>query len=140
MIRGPPSIGFPLPSSILPNRSLETANLTVSPMKRTLVEETSRPEVPSKTCTTAKSLRTSNTCPLLSSPAGVRIRTSSPNPTPFTFWTQSRGPEISLTVEYSLTTTDTLLPPLMSLDGWLLKKFSGQGLELLFHIRFDVLR
>src|SRR6267143_1659827 len=45
MILGPPSVGRPLPSKILPSISCETGSLTVSPVKRTVVAETSGPDV-----------------------------------------------------------------------------------------------
>src|SRR5208282_153035 len=123
MILGPPSIGRPLPSRILPRRSLETGSLTVSSRNLTLVVETSKPDVPSKTCTTARSDRASRTCPLLSSPVGVRIRTSSPYPTFRTFCTNNSGPEIWLTVEYSRTTTDIYAPSTWQLQPFLLTRF-----------------
>src|SRR2546425_11190764 len=109
MILGPPSVGRPLPSKILPSMSCETGSLTVSPVKRTVVAETSSPDVPSKIWTTATPPPTSSTCPLRSSPLGVLILASSPYPTPLTCSTKMRGPDISLTVLYSRPASETIL-------------------------------
>src|SRR6266568_295759 len=109
MILGPPSVGRPLPSKIRPSMSCETGSLTVSPVKRTLVAETSSPDVPSNIWTTATPPPTSRTCPLLSSPLGVLILASSPYPTPLTCSTKMSGPDISRTVLYSRPASDTVL-------------------------------
>src|SRR6266699_2826465 len=109
MILGPPSVGRPLPSKMRPSMSCETGSLTVSPVKRTLVAETSSPDVPSKIWTTATPPPTSRTCPLLSSPLGVLILASSPYPTPLTCSTKMSGPDISRTVLYSRPASDTIL-------------------------------
>src|SRR6266705_892233 len=109
MILGPPSVGRPLPSKIRPSMSCETGSLTVSPVKRTLVAETSSPDVPSKLWTTATPPPTSRTCPLLSSPLGVLILASSPYPTPLTCSTKMSGPDISRTVLYSRPASETIL-------------------------------
>src|SRR2546427_1542460 len=106
MILGPPSVGRPLPSKILPSMSCDTGSLTVSPVKRTVVAETSSPDVPSKIWTTATPPPTSRTCPRLSSPLGVLILASSPYPTPLTASTNISGPEISLIVLYSNPASD----------------------------------
>src|SRR5438094_189109 len=109
MILGPPSVGRPLPSKILPSMSCETGSLTVSPVKRMLVEAISSPLVPSNTWTTATPPPTSRTCPLRSSPLGVLIFASSPYPTPRTDSTKIRGPDISRTVLYSRPASETIL-------------------------------
>src|SRR3989442_14312219 len=109
MILGPPSVGRPLPSKILPSMSCETGSLTVSPVKRTVVAETSSPDVPSKIWTTATPPPTSSTCPLRSSPLGVLILASSPYPTPLTDSTKIRGPDISRTFLYSRPASETIL-------------------------------
>src|SRR5437879_3410289 len=109
MILGPPSVGRPLPSKIRPSMSCETGSLTVSPVKRTVVAETSSPDVPSKIWTTATPPPTSSTCPLRSSPLGVLILASSPYPTPLTCSTKMRGPDISRTVLYSRPASETIL-------------------------------
>src|SRR5438445_193692 len=106
-------MGRPLPSKILPSISLDTGSLTVSPVNLTRVFPTSRPVVPSKTCTTATPPPISRTWPLLSSPLGVLIRASSPYPTPRTDSTKSSGPEISLIVVYSRPASATdYFPPI----------------------------
>src|SRR3989441_2872711 len=117
MILGPPSVGRPLPSQILPSMSCETGSLTVSPVKRTLVAETSSPDVPSKIWTTATPPPTSRTWPLRSSPLGVLILASSPYPTPRTCSTKIRGPDISRTVLYSRPASETILFRLDSRGG-----------------------
>src|SRR5712691_4378413 len=109
MILGPPSVGRPLPSNIRPSMSCETGSLTVSPVKRTVVAETSSPDVPSKIWTTATPPPTSRTCPLRSSPLGVLILASSPYPTPLTDSTKMSGPDIYRTVLYSRPASDTIL-------------------------------
>src|SRR6266540_3953208 len=109
MILGPPSVGRPLPSKILPSISCETGSLTVSPVNRTVVAETSSPDVPSKIWTTATPPPTSRTWPLRSSPLGVLILASSPYPTPLTCSTKMRGPDISRTVLYSRPASETIL-------------------------------
>src|SRR5947208_4808099 len=109
MILGPPSVGRPLPSKILPSMSWETGSLTVSPVKRMLVDAISSPLVPSKTWTTATPPPTSSTWPLRSSPLGVLIFASSPYPTPRTDSTKIRGPDISRTVLYSRPASETIL-------------------------------
>src|SRR5437660_8266012 len=109
MILGPPSVGRPLPSKIRPSMSCETGSLTVSPVKRTVVAETSSPDVPSNIWTTATPPPTSRTCPLRSSPLGVLILASSPYPTPLTDSTKMRGPDISRTVLYSRPASETIL-------------------------------
>src|SRR3989442_8618108 len=109
MILGPPSVGRPLPSKILPSMSCETGSLTVSPVKRTVVAETSSPDVPSNIWTTATPPPTSRTCPLRSSPLGVLILASSPYPTPLTDSTKMSGPDISRTVLYSRPASETIL-------------------------------
>src|SRR3989442_5128943 len=123
MILGPPSVGRPLPSKILPSMSCETGSLTVSPVKRTVVAETSSPDVPSKIWTTATPPPTSSTCPLRSSPLGVLILASSPYPTPLTCSTKMRGPDISRTVLYSRPASETIL--------FRLERRRAQHLELL---------
>src|SRR6266566_1581209 len=106
-------MGRPLPSKILPSISLDTGSLTVSPVNRTRVFPTSRPVVPSNTCTTATPPPISRTWPLLSSPLGVLIRASSPYPTPRTDSTKRSGPEISLIVVYSKPASDIdYFPPI----------------------------
>src|SRR2546426_4668675 len=97
--------------------SCETGSLTVSPVKRTVVAETSSPDVPSKIWTTATPPPTSRTCPLRSSPLGVLILASSPYPTPLTDSTKMRGPDISRTVLYSRPASDTILFRLDSRGG-----------------------
>src|SRR5207249_2135728 len=109
MILGPPSVGRPLPSNIRPSMSCETGSLTVSPVKRMLVDAMSSPLVPSKTWTTATPPPTSRTWPLRSSPLGVLIFASSPYPTPRTDSTKISGPDISLTVLYSRPASETIL-------------------------------
>src|SRR5437660_5930523 len=109
MILGPPSVGRPLPSKILPSMSWETGSLTVSPVKRMLVDAISSPLVPSKTWTTATPPPTSRTWPLRSSPLGVLIFASSPYPTPRTDSTKIKGPDISRTVLYSRPASETIL-------------------------------
>src|SRR3989475_10263206 len=109
IILGPPSVGRPLPSKILPSMSCETGSLTVSPVKRMLVDAISSPLVPSKTWTSATPPPTSRTCPLRSSPLGVLILASSPYPTPRTDSTKIRGPDISRTVLYSRPARETIL-------------------------------
>src|SRR5436309_15678008 len=109
MILGPPSVGRPLPSKILPSISCETGSLTAAPVNRTGGAETSSPDVPSKIWTTATPPPTSRTCPLRSSPLGVLILASSPYPTPRTDSTKIRGPDISRTVLYSRPASETIL-------------------------------
>src|SRR2546430_3462973 len=87
----------------------KTGSLTVSPVKRTVVAETSSPDVPSNIWTTATPPPTSRTWPLRSSPLGVLILASSPYPTPRTDSTKIRGPDISRTVLYSRPASDTIL-------------------------------
>lgn len=98
MIGGPPSMGVPEPSSILPRMSVVTGILSVSPVNLTVVFLVSSPVVPSNTCTMALPFPISRTVPFLFSPSGVSMLTSSLNPTPSTFWTMSRGPVTSVTV------------------------------------------
>src|SRR5438094_145375 len=114
MILGPPSVGRPLSSKILPSMSWETGSLTVSPVKRMLVDAISSPLVPSNTWTTATPPPTSRTWPLRSSPLGVLIFANSPYPTPRTDSTNIRGPDISRTVLYSRPASETIL---FLLDG-----------------------
>src|SRR5438094_1085715 len=109
MILGPPSVGRPLPSKIRPSMSCETGSLTVSSVKRMLVDTISSPLVPSKTWTTATPPPTSRTWPLRSSPLGVLIFASSPYPTPRTDSTKISGPDISRTVLYSRPASETIL-------------------------------
>src|SRR5216117_2402298 len=109
MILGPPSVGRPLQSNIRPSMSCETGSLTVSPVKRMLVDAISSLLVPSKTWTTATPPPTSRTWPLRSSPLGVLIFASSPYPTPRTDSTKISGPDISRTVLYSRPASETIL-------------------------------
>mmetsp|Transcript_9609 Transcript_9609/g.40777 ORF Transcript_9609/g.40777 Transcript_9609/m.40777 type:complete len:240 (-) Transcript_9609:248-967(-) len=58
---GPPSMGWPEPLKMRPSMSSETGVLSTSPVNSSRVFRPSTPEVPSNTCTTARSPSTSRT-------------------------------------------------------------------------------
>ena len=62
-IGGPPSIGSPRPLQTRPSQPSPTGISTGAPEKVTVVDRGTRPSVPSKTCTTARSWSTSRTMP-----------------------------------------------------------------------------
>jgi hypothetical protein len=76
---GPPSMGLPDPLNTLPNMSRETGVLRTSPVNSRVVLRLSMPEVPSKTCTTAREPSTSRTCPRRWVPSPRRTSTISAN-------------------------------------------------------------
>lgn len=96
---GPPSIGSPFPENTLPSMSLLRAIFMVSPRNLMLVFSlTSRPLVPSNTCTTAMFSVISRTCPVRSVPSGPVIFTISAKPTSLVFSTKTNGPCMSVAV------------------------------------------
>ena len=77
-IRGaPPSMGSPRPLKTRPNMSRDTGRVCTLPRKRTFVSFVSMPEVPSKTCTSARSDSISRTRPRRLSPLASSISASS---------------------------------------------------------------
>ena len=99
-ICGPPSLGLPAPSRILPTSSVLTGSLKTSPMKVT-PDSRSILAVPSKTCTITKSSEVSNTWPFLIVPLDSLRVTISPNATGSVLFKKTRGPLTSVIVLYS---------------------------------------
>src|SRR5579875_485587 len=97
---GPPSLGLPSPSKVLPSISSDTDTLAVSPRNFTEVSPTLRPIVEPKTCTIAIPLLESSTWPLSLSPTAFVISTISPYAASLTFSTKRRGPETWDIVRY----------------------------------------
>lgn len=98
---GPPSMGFPDPLKMRPSMSLDTAVFITSPVNSSLVLRLSMPDVPSKTCTTARSPSTSRTCPRRMVPSASRMSTISAYLAPLTCSRITRGPDTPAMVEYS---------------------------------------
>mmetsp|Transcript_10501 Transcript_10501/g.16807 ORF Transcript_10501/g.16807 Transcript_10501/m.16807 type:complete len:207 (+) Transcript_10501:1257-1877(+) len=66
---GPPSMGTPEPLKMRPSMSSDTGVLSTSPVNSSFVLRPSTPDVPSNTCTMARSPSTSSTCPRREDPS-----------------------------------------------------------------------
>ncbi len=86
-----PSMGFPLPFNILPNKLLPTGIFAMSFSSQTVVLPDLTPMVSSKTCMMQSPSSTSSICPESRCPS-ASMETSSPKPAPGTFSTKMRGP------------------------------------------------
>jgi hypothetical protein len=80
-----PSIGSPRPLKTLPNISFDTPTVATSPVGTTAAPSVSIPEVPSRTCMTARSPLSWSIWPVLFSPFGRVITHISPSPPPVIF-------------------------------------------------------
>ncbi len=107
MIRGPSSLGLPMPSKMRPSISKETPSSKVRPRKRTLLPWRFIPAEPSKSWIKALVPSASRTRPRRRSPVERRISTSSSNLTFSTPSTSIKGPATSRMVIYSLSTLFT---------------------------------
>ena len=99
-ISGPPSLGLPAPSRILPISPLLTGSLNTSPRNFTPVC-LSTDAVPSKTCTMTWSSDVSRTCPFLIDPSLSLSCTISLYETGSVLFRNTRGPFTSVIVLYS---------------------------------------
>ena len=106
---GRPSWGLPSPSNTLPRSWSDTGSSIVFPRKRALVPDTERPEVPSKTWTTALPNPVSSTLASLRLPVLSSISTSSSKAALSTPSTTRSGPLISATLLYSSPEDDLLM-------------------------------
>ena len=97
---GKPSFALPKPSKTLPSTCSDTGISITLPTNFAFVPDTERPEVPSKTCTTAFPFPTSKTLPRRLSPSVVSISTSSSNAALSTPSTITSGPLISAILLY----------------------------------------